>query len=177
MDTTRPAPPRHLALLGLTGAGKTTIGRLLSAHLTRPLLDSDEWIEEVHGATGRQIAATAGVAELHRVERDATLAMLDHPEPAIIAVPASAVDDVDARSALSRLATCVWLTAATSHLVARVQRQEHRRPLDAADLDALLTARRDHFAALAQIVVATGERSPTAITGEVVTALRALGIS
>ncbi len=177
MDTHPSSPPRHLALLGLTGVGKTTIGRLLSEHLSRPFLDSDELIENAHGSTGRRIASAAGVAELHRIERDATLAMLGHPEPAVIGVPASAVDDAATRSALARLATCIWLTAPTQRLAERLERQDHRRPLDAADLDELLAAREGHYASLARLVVATGDGTPEALAGEIVAALRELGIS
>jgi shikimate kinase len=162
---------RHVALLGLTGAGKTTIGSGVALRLERPFLDSDQLMAERDGRTGASIAAERGVAHLHRVEREITAEMLAATGPAVLAIPASAVDDAPTRRELCERALCIWLDADPGVLAARQSRPGHRRPLDAADLAELRT-RRMGFLERAALRIDTVATSADAATTEIVAFVR-----
>ncbi len=79
----------HLVLVGMMGVGKSTVGRLVSAELERPLFDSDEMIEARTGRTVREIWSTDGEASFRALETDTFLEALDAPEPSVIAAAGS----------------------------------------------------------------------------------------
>ena len=91
---------RHILLVGLMGAGKTTIGRELAGRLGRPFLDSDAQLAALGGRTAREIAAADGIERLHELEATALLAALDEPVPSVIAAAASVIEDPASRAAL-----------------------------------------------------------------------------
>ena len=81
----------HLVLIGMMGAGKSTVGRLLGGRLDRPFLDSDELIEAETGRTVAQIFADDGEAAFRAIETDVLTQMLDRERAAVIAAAGGAV--------------------------------------------------------------------------------------
>jgi shikimate kinase len=123
-----PAPgPRKLVVVGLMGAGKTTVGRALAAWCSWPFVDSDAAIESATRMTVREIRAVHGTSELHALEARTLLDALDDPAPAVIAPAASVVDDDACRRALAAPDLLVlWLRARPETLALRFEAQAHR---------------------------------------------------
>ena len=71
----------HVVLLGLMGAGKTSIGRIVAERLGLPLIDGDERLaEQTGGRTAAEIADEHGIDVLHDMEAEIALAALDRAD-------------------------------------------------------------------------------------------------
>ncbi len=143
----------HVVLVGLMGAGKSSVGRLLAAWLGRPFVDSDEQIERRAQRSGAEIAAQDGVAALHELEWDVLRRALSDPAPAVIAAAASVVDSDDCMAALAGRFV-IWVDAPDPVLAGRLATEPHRRRLGPDPLGALAEQRirRDpRYAALATL--------------------------
>jgi len=122
---------RHLVLIGMMGAGKTTVGRVIAARLGRPLLDSDEMIEAREGRTVREIFNTDGEHAFRAIETEVLAEALDNPKKAIIAAAGGVVLRPENRELLRRSgARIVWLRADPAVLAERVKSGGHRPLLD-----------------------------------------------
>ena len=121
-----PTDDRHVVLLGLMGAGKTSVGRRVAARLTRPLLDGDEVLaERMDGRTAADIVEQEGAERLHALEAEIALDLLRSTTPAVIG-PAASVIEVDAvRDALAGQFV-VWLTGSVERLAADAASKPHR---------------------------------------------------
>ncbi len=121
----------HIVLVGMMGAGKSSVGRVLAQRLDRPLIDSDAVIEQRTGRTVREIWATDGEAAFRALEADALADALDTPEPAVIAAAGGVVLSERNRRALAASgAHVVWLLADVDVLLGRVRNGMHRPLLD-----------------------------------------------
>jgi shikimate kinase len=147
--------PRVL-LIGMMGAGKSTVGRVLSARLGWPYLDSDERVEARTGRTVAQIFESSGEAAF-RAEEAAVLAEATSADgPAVVSVAGGAVLDAENRRRIEQAGLVVWLRAAVPTLAARVGAGVGR-PLLAGDpageLARLLVEREPLYRALADVTV------------------------
>lgn len=143
---------RHIVLVGMMGAGKSTVGRALAAQLGRPLFDSDAMIEARAGRTVREIWVTEGEPAYRVIETGVLLEALADPEPAVIAAAGGVVLSAANRSALAESnALVVWLLADVELLLARVRSGGHRPLLD-DDPEAMLRQMYHDRAALYQEV-------------------------
>jgi len=132
-----PAPDRPIAVLGLMGAGKTSLATLLAARWGRPLRDSDADLEARFGRTAAVLAAELGKDGLHDLEAEHLRLALDERPAPVIAAAASTVDRDECRRALTD-ALVIWLDGSPQILAARHAAGGHR-PLYGADvLDMLL---------------------------------------
>jgi shikimate kinase len=131
---------RHVVLVGMMGSGKTTVGRRVAARLDRPFLDADDELESRSGRTVREWFAEAGEVAFRDAESATLAALLDHPEPAVIAAGGGVVIRAENRSALAA-PFVVLLDAGPAFLASRVARKAHR-PL--VDDDPLGTIERLH---------------------------------
>lgn len=151
----------HVVLVGLSGSGKSTVGRLLAVRLGRPFLDTDSLIVALAGRSIPELFDAAGEAAFRAVERQAVAQALDGP-PAIVATGGGAPVDAANREALWRGNFVVWLDAPVATLVGRLGRSGAGRPLlangVAERLTALATARR-HIYASAHLRLDTSRRS------------------
>ena len=122
---------RHIVLVGMMGAGKSSVGRALSSKLDRPLLDTDDLVEAQTGRTVREIWATDGEPSYRLLEADVLSAALASEEPSIIAAAGGVVLSERNRAALTASgAHVVWLLADVDVLVQRVTNGGHRPLLD-----------------------------------------------
>ena len=129
---------RHVVLVGLMGAGKSTLGRRLAAKLGRPFFDSDDLVESTTGRTVREIWLTDGEAAFRVMETDVLRASLAATTPSVIAAAGGVVLSPSNRDALRDSgARVVWLRADPARLVQRVRSGTHRPLLDDDPLAAL----------------------------------------
>ncbi len=154
---------KHIVLVGMMGAGKSSVGRVLARKLHRPLLDSDELIEERAGRTVREIWSSDGEATFRAIETETLLAMLAGTEPAVIAAAGGVVLAEANRSALAQSdAHVVWLLANVELLVTRVKNGVHRPLLDddpEGMLRQMYTDREPLYTEVADAVVSVDHRS------------------
>ncbi len=153
--------PRHLVLVGLMGAGKTTVGRRCAARLGRTFVDTDELVEAVVGRTVAEIFATEGETAFRALEHTAVEDACAAPEPIVIACGGGAVLDPANRAALTAHGFVVWLQAASDRLAARVGAGDDRPLLRGGpaepQLERLAVLRSDLYASVADAVVTTDE--------------------
>ncbi len=153
---------RHLVLVGLMGAGKTTVGQQCARLLDRSFVDTDETIVATTAMTVAEIFASQGEAHFRELERRAVADVCASPEPLVIACGGGAVLDPENRARLHSAGLVVWLQAPPDVLVARVG-NDTGRPLlrngGAATLERLALLRAPAYEAAADVIVDTAGRS------------------
>ena len=173
--------PEHLLLVGMMGAGKSTVGRLVAARLGRPHIDTDGEVERITGSSVGELFSTRGEAGF-RAEESAVLAsVLAGRVPAVISVGGGAVLDPAHRSALRAGGPVVWLRARPATLARRVGRSADRPLLVAARADAsegpaealarLESERRALYEEVASVVIDVDDLTPGAVAERVVSSL------
>jgi shikimate kinase len=144
-----PFETRTVALVGLMGAGKSTVGRRLAQILKRDFYDSDEEIEKAAGLTVSDIFALHGEADFRRGEHQVLKRLLQLP-PHVLATGGGAYLNEDTRQILRERAVTVWLNADLETLWKRVQKRDTRPLLKRPDakqaLSDLLIAREPIYA-------------------------------
>lgn len=156
--------PRVIALLGLRGAGKTTIGRRLARRLKRRFVELDRQIETRAGLTLSEIFSLHGEEYYRRLEREALVDLLALQQPLVITVGGGLVTSPETYALLLRQTTTVWLKARPDDYWHRVIRQGDRRPVDqhprAREALRELIARRDPLYAKAEHAIETSTLAP-----------------
>jgi shikimate kinase len=147
---------RSIVLVGLMGAGKSTIGRRLAARLGLPFVDSDQEIESAAGLRVAEIFERYGEQYFRDGERR-VIARLIEGTPKVIATGGGAFMTEETRALILTRATAIWLDADLDVLVQRVGRRPGERPLlrdrDPREALAELAERRNPIYALAHIHV------------------------
>ena len=165
---------RTIALVGLMGVGKTSIGKRLSGLLGLPFRDADDEIEKAAGRSISEIFSDLGEAEFRAGERR-VIGRLLVGEPHILATGGGAFVQPDTRALIKKNAISIWLRADIPVLARRVARKDHRPLLVGKDpqhvLQALAEVRYPAYAE-ADIVVDTGDVSHGASVDLVLAALR-----
>jgi shikimate kinase len=118
----------HLALVGLMGAGKTSVGRTCAKRLGRPLVDTDDLVVATTARSIPELFAEEGEAGFRAHERQAVRDACASPEPAVIACGGGAVLDPENRAVLRERCCVVWLRAPVATLADRIG-SGHGRPL------------------------------------------------
>jgi shikimate kinase len=172
-------PGDRIALIGLRGCGKTTVGRLLAQALGWDFVDTDVLVATAAGQSIAEIFASAGEAAFRALEARAVERALARC-PCIISIGGGAVVLPANRELLQRSAYCIWLTADPEELHRRIDADpasQHSRPTltrapAAEEMRQLLAERRPLYEALARQVVGTGGRTPNDVAKEILTRLR-----
>lgn len=167
----------HIALVGLSGTGKSTIARLLAAELARPLYDIDALIAQRTGTSIPTIFAAQGEPAFRAAEHAALLAA-STLAPGIVATGAGIVV-TPANHALLAQMLVVWLDAPPAVLAERLRNHDEQRPLLAGDdalarLTAQYQARTPLYIAVADLRLDVALRTPPAIVAAIVTHMAAV---
>jgi len=146
-----PARGRRVALVGLRGAGKSTLGRLLAEALEVPFVELSREIERVAGCSIREIHDLYGSNAYRRYERRALDETVRLHAEAVIATPGGIVAEPATFEALLGHCTTVWLQASPEEHMARVAAQGDTRPMAQsreamADLRRILVGRAAFYA-------------------------------
>lgn len=151
-----PHPVRPVVLVGLTGTGKTTVGRRVAGRLDRPFVDVDDELVRRSGRDIRTWFAEEGEAGFRAAEAELMAELLVAPGPAVIAAGGGAVVTPSTRDLLAERALVVWLRAGVPFLVSRLSRREHRPLLDddpAGTLARMAEERTPLYQEVAEVVV------------------------
>jgi XRE family aerobic/anaerobic benzoate catabolism transcriptional regulator len=125
---------KRVALIGLRGAGKTTLGAELAAQRGVPFVELDREIEREAGTSMNEILLLHGQAGYRRYERRALLRIAeDHPDGVVMTTGGSIVSERDTFDLLQSHFWCVWLKASPEEHMSRVVAQGDMRPFDAGD--------------------------------------------
>jgi shikimate kinase len=168
---------RHVVLIGLSGAGKTTVGGLVAAALGGRFVDLDAEVEHRAGRTIRRIFADDGEAAFRALESACGRDVLAGP-PAILAAGGGYFESAANRSAARRSGIVVYLSVGVDTAVARLVGSADRPLIGGADpalqLSELLALREEGYLE-AEHTVATDGRAPTAVAEEVASLARRHG--
>ena len=162
--------PRLIALVGMRGAGKSTVGPILAEQLDRPFIEMDAMITEASGLTLDQVFELHGEEYYRRLERDAVRRLLTDGGSAVVAAAGGIVNDPTSWALLLGEATVVWLKARPEDHWNRVIAQGDRRPMadnpEALEqLRGLLTARERTYQA-AHLTIDTAGRTIRSVVAE-----------
>jgi XRE family aerobic/anaerobic benzoate catabolism transcriptional regulator len=162
---------RHIALVGMRGAGKTTVGQVLARRMTVPFYELDQLIEKDPGLSLAEIFDLEG-EEYYRAVEEKTLEKVLQRKPGIIAAGGGLVMNPAALFLLKLNASVVWLQASPETLLTRVRSSKDQSRLGAhpqasKQLQAILD-RRTRYYAQADLVIDTTRKSPKAVVDAIV---------
>ncbi len=118
---------RCIALIGLRGVGKTTLGMLLAKELGRPFVELDKEIENEMGLEIREIFEHLGQSEFRRAERQCLDLLIQSKKPMVLAPAGGIVTELRTYSLLLSSCITVYLKASPEQHILRVQRQKDDR--------------------------------------------------
>lgn len=130
---------RTIVLVGLMGAGKTTIGRRLAKTLHMVFVDADTEIEAAAGCSVNDIFERHGEPEFRRGERQVVARLLKEA-PHVLATGGGAFIDSATRQLIKKKAVSIWLRADLELLLTRVQKRDTRPLLRAGDPKEIMMA-------------------------------------
>lgn len=155
---------KRIALIGLRGAGKSTLGRMLAAKLGISFVELNREIERVAGCSVAEIHALYGLSAYRRYERRALDDIIRAPQSIVIATPGGVVSDVATFNRVLEHCFTVWLKATPEEHMNRVVAQGDNRPMagNAEAMDDLrrILAGRSPFYSKADLAFDTSGRSP-----------------
>jgi XRE family aerobic/anaerobic benzoate catabolism transcriptional regulator len=174
----REEAPQHkcIALVGLRGAGKSTLGAKLAEFLKVPFVELDREVEKEAGARLGEVFAMYGQEAFRRFERRALERVLSQHDRAVIATGGGLVTDAGTYKLLLERCTCVWLKASPEEHMSRVIAQGDMRPFkgSSAALDEIrqLLADRDRLYNRADYALDTSGKTARASLSQLLSLLK-----
>lgn len=169
-----PKIDRPIALVGMMGAGKTTIGRRLAAALNLPFFDADAEIEKAAGMSVSELFEKHGEASFRRGEAQVIERLLAGG-PLVLATGGGALTNESTRALIRERAFSIWIRADVDTLVKRATRRATRPLLKQGDpketITRLLEARTPFYSA-ADIAIDSRAGSHTRTVNAIIAALR-----
>ena len=173
MARTRQRHEKSIALIGLMGAGKSTVGRRLAKRLGLPFADADAEIEAAAGLSIAEIFERYGEAHFREGERRVLARLIAGP-PKVIATGGGAFMNDSTRALILERCIAIWLDAEVETLAERVGRRHHRPLLkgkDPAELLRGLAEIRNPVYAEAHLTIRSGALPHDAMVDRIVAAL------
>lgn len=168
-----------IALIGMPGSGKSTVGRQLASRLNWPFVDADSEIERELGTSIRSHFEQHGEASFRDVEQ-AVLARLVQADQQVIATGGGAVLREANRRALAERAVVVYLRSSPEELMRRLRHDTHRPLLQVRDpmrkLRELYQQRDPLYRETARFVIETGRPSVKMLAGMILMQLELAGV-
>lgn len=174
MRAGRTVPRRHVVLVGLSGAGKTTVGQLVATALGAPFVDLDSEVERRAGRPIARIFAEEGEAAFRALESRCAAEVLNGP-PSVVAAGGGLPEDPANRELMQRAGVVVYLRVAPEEGARRLAAASDRPLLSGADRVADLTrllARREAAYLTAAQAVPTDGRPAEAVAESVASLAR-----
>jgi shikimate kinase len=164
-------PKRNLHLVGMPGAGKSTVGKALARHLALTFIDADQEMVEHTGVSIATIFEVEGEAGF-RLRESQLIADMCQRDGLLLATGGGAVLRDENRAALRESGVVIYLHAGLDHLWQRT-RHDSRRPLLQTDnpraaLRSLLETRDPLYRQTADLIVETGRQSVNKLVSEIV---------
>jgi XRE family aerobic/anaerobic benzoate catabolism transcriptional regulator len=157
------ASRKSIALIGLRGAGKSTIGPVLAKRLKTQFVELDKWIERAAGLAIGEIFTTHGESYYRRLEREALNNVFAQTESCVLAPGGSIVTDPESWELIKRRCFTVWLHATPDEFMRRMHKQGDTRAMQGrpAAMDELkaLLARREPLYSESQVTIKTTSKS------------------
>ena len=169
-----PELDRGVVLVGLMGAGKSSVGRRLAKRLDLPFFDADHEIEKAAGCSIEDIFKRHGETAFRSGEHRVIVRLLDGGRH-VLATGGGAFMDPETRAAIKLKAISVWLNADLETLLERVLRRDHRPLLNQGDPEQILRqlmAERYPIYAQSDLTVKSGQGPHEEVVEQIVTALR-----
>jgi XRE family transcriptional regulator, aerobic/anaerobic benzoate catabolism transcriptional regulator len=171
---------QRLCLIGLRGAGKSTLGKILSKDLSLPFIELNREIEEVSGMPATEVMALYGQEGYRRLERQALERIVATSDAAVLAVAGGIVAEPETFAYLLRYFHTVWIKARPEEHMERVRNQGDLRPMKGnpkamEELYSILASREELYAK-AEATVDTSGRSLEESKRDLVAAVRKLEI-
>lgn len=173
-----PLPGRPVVLVGLMGAGKTSVGRRLARALGRKFLDADHEIETAAGRSVADIFKDFGEESFREGERRVIARILQDERNIVLATGGGAFTDDTIRALILDKAVSVWLNADVDILVERTKKRNTRPLLKTGDPKTILTKLledRTPFYSRADLHIQSGRGPATSVVKRVFDALKAFG--
>jgi XRE family aerobic/anaerobic benzoate catabolism transcriptional regulator len=154
---------KRLCLIGLRGAGKSTLGRILSSELSLPFIELNREIEEISGMPVNEVMALYGQEGYRRLEREALERVVATSDDAVLAVAGGIVAEPETFAYLLRHFHTIWIRARPEEHMERVRNQGDLRPMSGhpkamEELRSILTSREELYSK-AEATVDTSGRS------------------
>jgi XRE family transcriptional regulator, aerobic/anaerobic benzoate catabolism transcriptional regulator len=154
---------QRIALVGLRGAGKTTLGEMLAKRLNWPFVEMNRAIEHEYGASVSMLMDMSGVSAFRRYERSALEKVIAEHDKVVISTAGGVVSNPDTYALLLRRTHTVWVRAEPQEHMSRVIAQGDFRPMAEnraamADLVAILEARSGDYAQSEAQLDTSGEK-------------------
>jgi shikimate kinase len=172
---TSTASAEHIVLVGMMGAGKSSVGRLLAERLDRPFFDVDAWIADEEGMSIASIFQSRGEAGFRDLEARVLPSFLANPVACVLSVGGGAVTEERNRSALTGEERVVWLRATDETLAGRVGDGSDRPLLAGSDIPAelarLASQRAPLYTEVADVIVDVDGLTPHEVVERIAAAL------
>jgi XRE family aerobic/anaerobic benzoate catabolism transcriptional regulator len=164
-----------IALIGLRGAGKSTVGEKLAKRLKMDFVELDSRVEQAAGMSLSEIFSMHGEEYYRRLEQKELLRLFNESRSCVLATGGSLVTYTESWSLVKQHCFTIWLQARPEEHMTRVLRQGDTRPMKnnpsaMNELKALL-ARRDPLYAEAEITVKTSDKTPAEIVEKIAKSL------
>ena len=166
---------RTIVLVGMMGAGKSSVGKRLANALSLPFRDADDEIEKAAGRTISEIFATRGEEEFRAGERRVIARLLDEP-PHVLATGGGAFMNPETRALVKQKAISIWLKSDPEILARRVGRKDTRPLLQGRDPLAVLAElleKREPSYREADLIVESADGPHMATVETIIAALKA----
>ena len=163
--STKHVSTKHLLLTGYRGCGKSTIGRLLAAGLSRNFVDTDLEIESKAGKSIAEIFSESGETGFRDLESWQIANLISLPAPSVIALGGGAIIRPENRLGIRALGKTVWLQASSAtilHRIASDESTQSRRPKlsklgHSDEIETILSTRIPWYKEVSDFVISTDE--------------------